>query len=148
MRKIRLTESNLIKFIKQIIKEAKHEFQNYEDSILDKISDEGIESLSDIEKRILQSVSSEDFDTKPIMLMLAKKIAKQESLTDIEQMFYDEYAHEPEEEGETSDYGRELEPGVIYDAGDDDVPPSDDRENRFSFEDPKGEIPTMTFDVL
>lgn len=148
MRKIRLTESNLIKFIKQIIKEAKHEFQNYEDSILDKISDEGIESLSDIEKKILQSVSSEDFDTKPIMLMLAKKIAKQESLTNIEQMFYDEYSHEPEEEGETVNYGRELEPGVIYDAGDDDVPPSDDRENRFSFEDPKGEIPTMTFDVL
>ena len=53
MRKIRLTESELIKFIKQIIKEAKHEFQNYEDSILDKISSDGIESLSDIEKNIL-----------------------------------------------------------------------------------------------
>ena len=147
MRKIRLTESELIKFIKQIIKEAKHEFQNYEDSILDKISSDGIESLSDIEKNILNSVSSENYDTKPIMLMLAKKIAKQESLTRIEQMFYDEYSAESEEDN-GSDYGRELEPGVIYDAGDDDVPASDDRDNRFSFEDPKGEIPTMTFDAL
>jgi hypothetical protein len=148
MRKVRLTESELIKFITQIIKESSHEFQNYEDTILDKISSEGIESLSDIEKRILQSVSSEDFDTKPIMLMLAKKIAKQESLTDIEQMFYDEYSEEPEEDGRTADYERQLDPGVIYDAGDDEVPPSDDRDNRFSFEDPKGEIPTMTFDAM
>ena len=54
MRRIRLTESELISFIKQVIKESKysHDFQSYEDSILDKISDEGIETLSDIEKYI------------------------------------------------------------------------------------------------
>jgi len=146
MRKLILKESELISFIKEIINEARHEFQNYEDSILDKISDEGFESLSDIEKEIMNTISKENYDSKPVMLMLAKKIAKQEPLTDIEQMFYDEYAHQPEEED--NNYSRELEPGVLYDAGDDDVPPSDERENRFYFEDPKGEIPTMKFDLL
>ena len=148
MKKLRLTESELIKFITQIISEAKHEFQNYEDSILDKISEEGIENLSDIEKKILDSVSTENFDSKPIMLMLAKKIAKQEPMTDIEQMFYNDYAESPEEDDDDSDgFTRDLEPGVIYDSGDDENPPSDDRENRFYFEDPKGEIPTMAFDL-
>ena len=98
MRKIRLTESELINLINDIIKESKHEFQNYEDSILDKISSDGIESLSDIEKKILDSVSNQNYEVKPIMLMIAKKIAKQESLSDIEQMFYDEYSVGPEED--------------------------------------------------
>ena len=147
MKKIRLTESELISFIKSVIKESRysHSFQSYEDAILDKISDEGIESLSQIEKFILDSIGKENFDIKPVMVMLARKISNKESLTDIEQMFYDDNAVDSSEEG-TPEY-RELEPGVLYDAGDDDTPPSDDRDGRFYFKDPKGEIPEMTFDV-
>jgi hypothetical protein len=148
MRKIRLTESELISFIKQVIKESRysHDFQSYEDAILDKISNEGIETLSDIEKYILDSIGKENFDVQPVMLMLAKKIAKKESLTDIEQMFYDDNSVESSED-DVKGY-RELEPGVLFDAGDDETPPSDDRDNRFAFADPKGEIPSMTFDVM
>ena len=148
MRKIRLTESELISFIKQVIKESRysHDFQSYEDAILDKISDEGIENLSEIEKYILDSIGKENFDIQPVMLMLAKKIAKQDTLTDVEQMFYDDNSVESLE---NNDIGyRELEPGVLYDAGDDETPPSDDRDGRFAFVDPKGEIPSMTFDVM
>ena len=148
MRKIRLTESQLISFIKQVIKESRysHDFQSYEDAILDKISDEGIENLSEIEKYILDSIGKENFDIQPVMLMLAKKIAKQDTLTDVEQMFYDDNSVES---SENNDIGyRELEPGVLYDAGDDETPPSDDRDGRFAFVDPKGEIPSMTFDVM
>jgi hypothetical protein len=119
MRKIRLTESELISFIKEVIKESRysHDFQSYEDAILDKISDEGIETLSEIEKYILDSIGKENFDSQPVMLMLAKKIAKQDSLTDIEQMFYDDNSVESSEE-DVRGY-RELEPGVLFDAGDD-----------------------------
>jgi hypothetical protein len=148
MRKIRLTESELISFIKEVIKESRysHDFQSYEDAILDKISDEGIETLSEIEKYILDSIGKENFDAQPVMLMLAKKIAKQDLLTDIEQMFYDDNSVESSEE-DVRGY-RELESGVLFDAGDDDTPPSDDRENRFSFIDPKGEMPSMVFDAM
>lgn len=142
MKRIKLTEGDLVNIIKKVIKESSHEFQNYEDSILDKISSEGFESLSNIEKTILNNVSSENFNTKPIMLMIAKKIASREQLTDIEKMFYDEYSVSPVETK-----GRELEPNVIYDAGDDEIPASDDRENKFTFEDPKGQIPSMSFEL-
>jgi len=52
---IRLTESDLIKLIKKVIKESKFKNQSIVDDLLDKISSQGIESLTDRERRILQN---------------------------------------------------------------------------------------------
>lgn len=56
MRKvIRLTESDLIRLVKKVIKESKFKNQSIVDDLLDKISSQGIESLTDRERRILQN---------------------------------------------------------------------------------------------
>jgi hypothetical protein len=52
---IRLTESDLIRLVKKVIKESKFKNQSIVDDLLDKISSQGIESLTDRERRILQN---------------------------------------------------------------------------------------------
>ena len=52
---IRLTESDLIRLVKRVINEKKFTNQSEVDRILDKISSEGMDSLTPEEKEILQN---------------------------------------------------------------------------------------------
>ena len=52
---IRLTESDLVRLVKRVINEKRFANQSEVDRILDKISSEGMDSLTPDEKEILQN---------------------------------------------------------------------------------------------
>ncbi len=104
-RKIRLTESELIGMIKNLIREFREKYPELLNPLLEKIGQVGYEGLSDIERKIIDSISQDTLDTDEIMMMVNRKIASGEELSDVEQVFFDEYAAVPEESFEDIDMG-------------------------------------------
>ena len=104
-RKIRLTESELIGMIKNLIREFREKYPELLNPLLEKIGQVGYEGLSDIERKMIDNISQDTLDTNEIMMMVNKKIAAGEELSDVEQVFFDEYAAVPEESFEDIDMG-------------------------------------------
>jgi hypothetical protein len=104
-KKIRLTESQLISFIKNIIKEFREKYPELLNPLLEKVGEVGYEGLSNIEKKMLDSISNDNLNVDVIMMMVNKKIASGEELSDVEQIFFDEYAAVPDESFEDIDMG-------------------------------------------
>lgn len=104
-RKIRLTESELIGMIKNLIKEFREKYPELLNPLLEKIGQVGYEGLSNIERKMIDSISQDTLDTDEIMMMVNRKIAAGEELSDVEQIFFDEYAAVPEESFEDIDMG-------------------------------------------
>jgi len=104
-RKIRLTESELIGMIKNLIREFREKYPELLNPLLEKIGQVGYEGLSDIERKMIDSISQDTLDTDEIMMMVNRKIASGEELSDVEQVFFDEYAAVPEESFEDIDMG-------------------------------------------
>ena len=104
-RKIRLTESELIGMIKNLIREFREKYPELLNPLLEKIGQVGYEGLSDIERKMIDSISQDTLDTDEIMMMVNRKIAAGEELSDVEQIFFDEYAAVPEESFEDIDMG-------------------------------------------
>ena len=104
-RKIRLTESELIGMIKNLIREFREKYPELLNPLLEKIGQVGYEGLSDIERKMIDSISQDTLDTDEIMMMVNRKIAAGEELSDVEQVFFDEYAAVPEESFEDIDMG-------------------------------------------
>lgn len=104
-RKIRLTESELIGMIKNLIREFREKYPELLNPLLEKIGQVGYEGLSDIERKMIDNISQDTLDTDEIMMMVNRKIAAGEELSDVEQVFFDEYAAVPEESFEDIDMG-------------------------------------------
>ena len=104
-KKILLTESQLISFIKNIIKEFREKYPELLNPLLEKVGEVGYEGLSNIEKKMLDSISNDNLNVDVIMMMVNKKIASGEKLSDVEQIFFDEYAAVPDESFEDVDMG-------------------------------------------
>ena len=73
--------------------------------LLEKIGEVGYEGLSNIERKMIDSISQDTLDTDEIMMMVNRKIASGEELSDVEQIFFDEYAAVPDESFEDIDMG-------------------------------------------
>ena len=97
-KKIRLTESELINYVQSIIKEIREKYPELLNPLLEKISEVGYEGLSSIEKKMINDISSDTLDIDEIMMMVNRKIASKEELTDLEKMFFEMNASVPEEE--------------------------------------------------
>jgi hypothetical protein len=104
-KKIRLTESQLISFIKNIIKEFREKYPELLNPLLEKVGEVGYEGLSNIERKMIDNISQDTLDTDEIMMMVNRKIARGEELSDVEQIFFDEYAAVPDESFEDIDMG-------------------------------------------
>ena len=104
-RKIRLTESELIGMIKNLIREFREKYPELLNPLLEKIGEVGYEGLSNIERKMIDNISQDTLDTDEIMMMVNRKIASAEELSDVEQIFFDEYAAVPEESFEDIDMG-------------------------------------------
>ena len=110
--KIRLTESELINYVKLIIKEIREKYPELLNPLLEKIGQVGYEGLSSIEKKMLNDISQDSLNTDEIMMMVNRKIASGKKLSGVEQTFFDEYAAVPEEEmdmGSVGDINLEFE---------------------------------------
>jgi len=97
-KKIRLTESELINYVQSIIKEIREKYPELLNPLLEKIGEVGYEGLSSIEKKMINDISSDTLDMDEIMMMVNRKIASKEELTDLEKMFFEMNASVPEEE--------------------------------------------------
>ena len=97
-KKIRLTESELINYVQSIIKEIREKYPEILNPLLEKIGEVGYEGLSSIEKKMINDISSDTLDMDEIMMMVNRKIASKEELTDLEKMFFEMNASVPEEE--------------------------------------------------
>jgi len=95
-KKIYLTEAELISFIKNIIKEFREKYPELLNPLLEKVGEVGFEGLSNIEQKMLNDISQDSLNTDEIMMMVNKKIASGEELSDVEQIFFDEYAAVPD----------------------------------------------------
>lgn len=71
---IRLSESELVKVIHDIVSEANFRNQSEVDVILDKISKSGMDSLTDKEKQILQSPDDDTLSTNENPLEYVKNV--------------------------------------------------------------------------
>jgi len=58
-RKIRLTESELIGMIKNLIREFREKYPELLNPLLEKIGQVGYEGLSDIERKMIDSISQD-----------------------------------------------------------------------------------------
>lgn len=105
MRKIRLTESQLIRIIKNVINEG-IDTPPLINNILDKINDVGYEGLTEIEKEMINSYSNDSFNDEKIMFLINKKIAKNglKSLSEIELSFYEDNSPIVDDENEHQEY--------------------------------------------
>jgi hypothetical protein len=105
MRKLRLTESQLIKIIKNIISEGV-DTPHFINDILEKIGEVGYKGLTEIEQTMIDSFSNDIFDKDNIMFLINKKIAKGglKSLSEIELGFYEDNAPSIEDGAEYQDY--------------------------------------------
>jgi len=111
-KKIRLTESELINYVKLIIEEIREKYPELLNPLLEKIGQVGYEGLSSIEKKMLNDISQDSLNTDEIMMMVNRKIASGKELSGVEQTFFDEYAAVPEEEmdmGSVGDINLEFE---------------------------------------
>lgn len=104
-RKIRLTESELIGVIKNLIKEFREKYPELLNPLLEKIGEVGYEGLSNIERKMIDSISQDTLDTDEVMMMVNRKIASGEELSDVEKIFFNEYAAVPEESFKDIDMG-------------------------------------------
>lgn len=104
-KKIQLTESELVGLIHNILKEFTEKHSELLNPLLEKINQIGYEELSDIEKKMIDSISQDNLDTDEIMMMVNRKIAAREELSDVEQIFFDEYAAVPDESFKDIDMG-------------------------------------------
>jgi hypothetical protein len=95
-KKIYLTEAELISFIKNIIKEFREKYPELLNPLLEKVGEVGFEGLSNIEQKMLNDISQDSLNTDEIMMMVNRKIASGEELSDVEQIFFDEYAAVPD----------------------------------------------------
>jgi hypothetical protein len=105
MRKIRLTESQLIKIIKNVINEGV-DTPNFINDILEKIGDVGYKGLTEIEQTMIDSFSNDMFDKDNIVFLINKKITKGglKSLSEIELSFYEDNSPVIDDEVEYQDY--------------------------------------------
>ena len=126
MKKLILKESELIRLIESIILEMSKDTPHFINTILDKISEGGYESLTSIEKEILNSFSKDSLDVKNIMTLLNKKITSSgpKSLSRIEQDFFEDNSKIKNDEKTLSTH-----------------------KDSWKFDDPKGEIPSMKFNL-
>jgi hypothetical protein len=104
-KKIYLTEAELISFIKNIIKEFREKYPELLNPLLEKVGEVGFEGLSNIEKKMLNDISQDSLNTDEIMMMVNRKIASGEELSDVEQIFFDEYAAVPDTSFEDMEIG-------------------------------------------
>jgi hypothetical protein len=91
MRKIQLTESQLIKIIKNIITEG-IDTPSLINDILEKIGQVGYKGLTEIEQTMIDSYSNDAFDKDKIMFLINKQVAKGglKSLSEIELSFFED----------------------------------------------------------
>jgi len=104
-KKIYLTESELINFIKTIIKEFREKYPELLNPLLEKVGEVGFEGLSNIEKKMLNDISQDSLNTDEIMMMVNRKTASGEELSDVEQIFFNEYAAVPDTEFDDMEMG-------------------------------------------
>ena len=104
-KKIYLTESELISFIKNIIKEFREKYPELLNPLLEKVGEVGYEGLSKIEQKMLDDISQDNLNTDEIMMMVNRKTASGEELSDVEQIFFDEYAAVPDTEFDDMEIG-------------------------------------------
>jgi hypothetical protein len=104
-KKIYLTEVELISFIKNIIKEFREKYPELLNPLLEKVGEVGFEGLSNIEQKMLNDISQDSLNTDEIMMMVNRKIASGEELSDVEQIFFDEYASVPYDSFEDMEMG-------------------------------------------
>jgi hypothetical protein len=104
-KKIYLTEAELISFIKNIIKEFREKYPELLNPLLEKVGEVGFEGLSNIEKKMLNDISQDSLNTDEIMMIVNRKIASGEELSDVEQIFFDEYAAVPDTSFEDMEIG-------------------------------------------
>ena len=83
---VRLTESDLTRIVIRVIKESKN--QSYIDMVLDKVGKEGVGSMSEFEKRILDD---ENIDIYQELLNKIKKENGTKNLTKLEKKFLNDF---------------------------------------------------------
>jgi len=105
MRKIQLTESQLIKIIKNIITEG-IDTPSLINDILEKIGQVGYKGLTEIEQTMIDSYSNDAFDKDKIMFLINKQVAKGglKSLSEIELSFFEDNSVNTEDGEEYQDY--------------------------------------------
>lgn len=112
--KLYLTESELIDYVKSVIKEIREKYPELLNPLLEKIGEVGYEGLSIIEKKMIDDISRDVLNIDEVMMMINKKIASKEELTDLENMFFEMNAAVPDEEidmGTVGDMNIEFEYG-------------------------------------
>lgn len=113
-KKLYLTESELIDYVKSVIKEIREKYPELLNPLLEKIGEVGYEGLSRIEKKMIDDISRDVLNIDEVMMMINKKIASKEELTDLEKMFFEMNAAVPEAEidmGTVGDMNIEFEYG-------------------------------------
>lgn len=113
-KKLYLTESELIDYVKSVIKEIREKYPELLNPLLEKIGEVGYEGLSIIEKKMIDDISRDVLNIDEVMMMINKKIASKEELTDLEKMFFEMNAAVPDEEidmGTVGDMNIEFEYG-------------------------------------